>query len=226
MMTSNNKILLLLSLIVCTLLIGSIYKIVGADHQKSISKKPENNSSAIKTAVSSTFAAKSPDKKIPVKSIEAEPVSFFSPTLISPVDIHDVMEEFDGLDELPLNDGRLFIQLDTKQLRHWQIGSDFQITFDDLMKTFTGKISKITEYQGIRRFTGYFEEIDDTDQNQFSFTLAKDQSYVAANFSLPEDSFTLEVKNNVGWINNVDNERDFLLDDEFTQDPDGENHNH
>lgn len=132
-----------------------------------------------------------------------------SPILIQKaqaLDIHSIKQSFDYLGEEQLNDGRIFIRIDTALLKSMQIGNTFSIAVTEQGDTVTGTIEKEQYFEGIRRLSGYFTSQKVAGKLPLSITLSEDDSYVAANFSLEGSYYTPEAKNGLGWMNNINNE--------------------
>ncbi|WP_112197723.1 hypothetical protein [Rahnella sp. NRRL B-41462] len=134
---------------------------------------------------------------------------YTSPMLITKaqaVEIHSIKQSFDYLGEKQLNDGRIFIRIDTALLKKLKPGNTFSIAITDQGERVTGTIEKEQSFEGIRRLSGYFTPVSLNRKFPLSITLSSDDSYVAANFSLENSDYTLEAKNGLGWMNNMNNE--------------------
>lgn len=132
-----------------------------------------------------------------------------SPMLITKaqaVEIHSIKQSFDYLGEKQLNDGRIFIRIDTSLLKKLKPGNTFSIAITDMGDTVTGTIEKEQSLDGMRRLSGYFTPASLSGKFPLSITLSSDDNYVAANFSLENSDYTLEAKNGLGWMSNMTNE--------------------
>ncbi|WP_163832130.1 hypothetical protein [Spartinivicinus ruber] len=204
-------------------LVVSIAIVIGAFLGLSITQTPDRNSStnselppaifknnestpSVLTNLPASNAAKSSPTSIATTTVV--------PVLTQPAEIESVKKEFDYLSDRQLHDGRSFIRFETQALNQFEVGHAFHISFIDAGQKYTGKISSITEFEGIKRITGTFDGLQKGQINRFSMTISDDGSYVSANFSPGIESYTLEAKNGLGWINNLKNEEDFLHESE------------
>lgn len=135
------------------------------------------------------------------------------PRLLQPANITvDVVEaEFDYLERDRLLDGREFIHFDTRHLRAFKTGQPFTILLPFEERVFTGAVGNIANFAEVKRLTGKFLDLGEDQINQFSMTVSGDGRYVAGAFSIGGESYTLEVKNGVGWVNKSSTEFEYLV---------------
>ena len=136
------------------------------------------------------------------------PIELFT---IEPQIFETVKTEFNYLDEHQLADGRQFIRFNTQALIGLNQKQVFQIPLTG-HSNLTGIIDSINNFEGLQHFTGELMETGRNTGSQFSLTVSKKDNYVVGNFSIGQRSFSLEVKNNVGWINDDNHDMERLLE--------------
>lgn len=137
-----------------------------------------------------------------------------TPILMQPATLESVRSKFNHLSDQRLSDGRRFIRFNTPALTTLEVGEAFRIPLIHSELIYTGTVDKITEFEGIKRFTGSFAELAGNQINRFSMTISSDGQYVAANFATDTEAFTLEAIDGLGWINGLSNETRFLHESE------------
>ncbi|MBU2713195.1 hypothetical protein [Zooshikella harenae] len=205
-------------------LVVSVAIVIGAFLGLTITQSPDCPSSINSEAPSSIKKNESTPSTLTTSESEKSPLvstraSSAVPVLNQPAEIESVKKEFDYLSDQQLHDGRTFIHFEMQALNEFEVGHTFHISFIQDGQTYTGKVNSITEFEGIKRITGSFEGLPKGQINRFSMTISEDGNYVSANFSPGAESFTLEAKNGLGWINNLKNEEDFLHDSEKEMSP-------
>ena len=136
------------------------------------------------------------------------PIELFT---IEPQIFETVKTEFNYLDENLLADGRQFIRFKTQVLIGLNQKKAFQIPLTD-HPNLTGVIDSIKNFEGLKHLSGEIMEMGRNTRSQFSLTVSEQDNYVVGNFSIGQRSFSLEVKNNVGWINDDNHDMARLLE--------------
>ena len=141
------------------------------------------------------------------------------PRLLQPANItlEDVEAEFDYLERDRLLDGREFVQFDSRPLRSFKPGQSFTVLLPFEERALTGAVGDIAKFAEVNRLTGKFLDLGDDQINHFSMTVSGDGRYVAGAFSIGDETYTLEAKNGVGWVNKSSIEYEYLIQSEQEQ---------
>jgi hypothetical protein len=131
------------------------------------------------------------------------------PQLVSEGSRNETRQAMPMANERQLSDGRHFIQFSTAEARNLALYDTFEIRLDNGSLPATGRVEKVTEFEGIRRVSGSFRGPQGQDQDQdhnnvFSITVSSDGSYAAGNFLRNGKSYGLESKSGAGWITHAD----------------------
>lgn len=135
------------------------------------------------------------------------------PRLMQPADIGlDVVEaEFAHIGRDQLLDGREFVRFNSRPLRLFKTGQPFSVALPFEEQVFTGVVRKVSEFQEMKRLTGKFIDSGNEQINHFSMTVSGDGRYVAGSISIDEETYTLEAKNGIGWVNKSSNVNEYLV---------------
>jgi hypothetical protein len=126
------------------------------------------------------------------------------PELVTPGSRSEVQQAFGVLSERQLSDGRHFVQFRTADVRSLALYDSFEIRLDPATAPVTGRVEKVSEFEGMKRVSGKLLGTEGRGQDPFSMTVSSDGSYAVGNFALGGRSYSLESKNGAGWITDPD----------------------
>jgi hypothetical protein len=127
------------------------------------------------------------------------------PQLVSEGSRNETQKAMPMVNERQLSDGRHFIQFSTGDARNLALYDTFEIRLDNGSLPATGRVEKVSEFEGIRRVSGSFRGSQGQDHGDvFSITVSSDGNYAAGNFVRNGKSYGLESKSGAGWITHPD----------------------
>ncbi|PVZ66664.1 metalloprotease secretion chaperone CpaB [Pelagibaculum spongiae] len=136
-------------------------------------------------------------------------------TLWKPINKEDAVSQLTyPLPQEKIDDGRQFIGFQPFRLEVTLVGETFELQLPNATTpTLRAEVTERTVLDGIIHWRGFFPD-DNKKFHEFSFTQALSDNYVVGNVYFSGGSYTIEAKDNIGWIapqeNDLHNTKDSI----------------